>query len=101
MMKKFLAFSALCALTIAFGVLAFGPSAFAGPVKADADALSLVISADAQCDPIGEQVAQQNGGTLAKATSVIQDGQPMCKIVLIVSGNEGERPKRVEFLVPQ
>jgi hypothetical protein len=101
MMKKLLAFSALCALTLAFGVLAFGPQAFAGPVKTAADVPDLVLPVEVDCYAVGEQIAQQNGGTVAKAVPVTQDGQAMCRIVLLIPGAEGERPRREEILVPQ
>jgi hypothetical protein len=101
MMKKLLAFSALCALTIAFGVLAFGPRAFAGPVKTAADVPNLAVPVEVDCYAVGEELAQQNGGTVAKAVPVTQDGQAMCRIVLLIAGAEGERPRREEILVPQ
>jgi hypothetical protein len=101
MMKKLLAFSALCALTLAFGILAFGPPAFAGPVKTAADLADLAVPAEVDCYAVVEQLAQQNGGTVAKAVPVTQDGQAMCRIVLLIPGAEGERPRREEILVPQ
>lgn len=101
MMKKLLAFSALCALTLAFGLLAFGPQAFAGPVKTAADAADLTVPVEVDCYAVGEQIAQQNGGTVAKAAPVSQDGQPMCKIVILVPASDGEPPKRMDFIVPQ
>ena len=106
MMKQFLAFTALSALTIAFGVLAFSP-AFAGPVAyAEAEVLASEPSADmvpiaADCYAIGEDVAAQNGGTVAKAVPAMDGDQPVCKIVVLIPGQEGERPKRKEFIVPQ
>lgn len=103
MMKKFIVFTALAALTLVFGALAFGPSAFAGPLKSDLQEHppENLLFADADCYAIGEDVAAQNGGTVAKAVPVTQDGQAMCKIVVLVPGKEGERPKRQEFVVPQ
>lgn len=101
MMKKLLAFTALCALTIAFGVLAFGPRAFAGPVKAGDLAASNVYPAGSDCYAIGEQVARDNGGELANAMADTQDGQPVCRIIVLVPSEDGGRPKRREFVVPQ
>jgi hypothetical protein len=101
MMKKLLAFSALCALTLVFGVLAFGRPASAGPVKAAAVTPELTVPVEVDCYAVGEQLAQQNGGTVAKAVPVTQDGQAMCRIVLLIPGAEGERPRREEILVPQ
>ncbi len=52
------------------------------------------------CYAIGEQVAAQNGGTLARATPATQDGKPVCRIVVLLPAKEGERPRRAEFVVP-
>jgi hypothetical protein len=101
MMKKLLAFSALCALTLAFGLLAFGPQAFAGPVKTAVDVADLAVPVEVDCYAVGLDLAQQNGGELAKAIPVVQDGVSMCKIVILIPGGEGERPQRKEILVQQ
>jgi hypothetical protein len=101
MMKKLLAFSALCALTVTFGVLAFGPHAFAGPLKTAADVSDLAIPVDVDCYAVGEQVAQENGGELAQAVPVTVGGQPACKIVVLIPAREGQRPQRKEIMVPQ
>lgn len=59
-----------------------------------------VIVAQADCYAIGQQVAAQNGGTLARATPSNQGGQPVCVIVVLVPGKDGQRPRRAEFVVP-
>jgi hypothetical protein len=99
MMKKLLAFSALCALTITFGLLAFGPNAFAAPVKAAAYVPDLAMPVELDCYAVGEQLAQENGGDLAKAVPVTQDGQAMCRIVILIPAKDGEPPQRKELLV--
>jgi hypothetical protein len=101
MMKKLLAFSALCALTVAFGLLAFGPSAFAGPVKAEGDVPYLAVPVELDCYAIGESLAQQEGGELAKAVLVTQDGQAVCRIVILLPASDGEAPKRKEVFTSQ
>lgn len=55
----------------------------------------------ADCYAIGEQIAAQNGGTLARASASTQGGRPVCVIVVLVPGRDGERPRRAEFVVPQ
>lgn len=83
------------------GVLLVQP-AFAGPMMAPAVSLQgPVIRVAADCYAIGQQVAAQNGGTLAKASPSTQGGQPVCVIVVLVPGRDGERPRRAEFVVPQ
>jgi hypothetical protein len=58
-------------------------------------------AAAGDCYAIGEQVAAQNGGTLAKAAPSTQGGQPVCVVVVLVPGKEGQRPRRVQLVVPQ
>jgi hypothetical protein len=63
------------------------------------DGVVEVVGGD--CYAIGEQVAAQNGGTLAKAAPSTQGGQPVCVVVVLVPGKGGQRPRRVQLVVPQ
>jgi hypothetical protein len=101
MMKKLLAFFALCALTIAFGFLAFGPQAFAGPVKTAAAVPDLAMPVELDCYAIGEDLARQENGELSKAVPVTQDGQAVCRIVILLPASDGEPPRRKEVFVSQ
>ncbi|MGO4837274.1 hypothetical protein AB4144_34000 [Rhizobiaceae sp. 2RAB30] len=65
---------------------------------ASGDMISLVA---ADCYAIGQQVAAENGGTLAKASPSTQGGQAVCRIVVLLPAKAGERPRRAEFVVPQ
>lgn len=56
--------------------------------------------AGGDCAVIGQQVAAAQGGTLTKATAVVQNGAPVCIVVVLVPGRSGERPRRVEVAVP-
>ncbi|HMM62577.1 MAG: hypothetical protein WA975_00745 [Mesorhizobium sp.] len=60
-----------------------------------------VVKVAADCYAIGQQVAAQNGGTLAKASPATRGGQAVCVIVVLVPGKDGERPRRAEIVVPQ
>lgn len=60
-----------------------------------------VLMAAGDCYAVGQQVAAENGGTLARASQSDQGGQPVCVIVVLVPGKDGKRPRRVEFVVPQ
>jgi hypothetical protein len=71
----------------------------AAPARAAADGEPALV-AQADCYAIGQQVAAQNGGTLARATLSTQGGQPVCVIVVLVPGKDGQRPRRAEFVVP-
>lgn len=54
----------------------------------------------ADCYAIGQRVAAEQGGTLAKASPDTEGGQPVCRIVVLLPGKEGQRPRRAEIVVP-
>ena len=54
----------------------------------------------ADCYSIGQQVAADYGGTLAKASEADDNGTSVCVIVILVPGQDGERPRRSEIVVP-
>ncbi|WP_315919466.1 hypothetical protein [Mesorhizobium sp. SP-1A] len=86
-------------LALSLGVLAASPAS-AIPVAAPQyqDALVQVAS---DCYAVGQQVAAEKGGTLAKASQSTRGGQTVCVIVVLVPGKDGERPRRTEVIVPQ
>jgi hypothetical protein len=59
-----------------------------------------LIRVAADCYSIGQQVAAQAGGTLAKASEANRGGQSVCVIVVLVPGKDGQRPRRTEIVVP-
>jgi hypothetical protein len=59
-----------------------------------------VVVAAADCYAIGQQIAAENGGTLARASQANRGGQPVCVIVVLVPGKDGQRPRREEYVVP-
>ncbi|MDR0254097.1 MAG: hypothetical protein LBI75_13040 [Brucellaceae bacterium] len=65
-----------------------------------ASAKQRVTRISGDCAEIGQQVAAQQGGTLTKATASVQNGAPVCIVVVLVPGRDGERPRRVEVAVP-
>ncbi|MER8977342.1 hypothetical protein NKH97_00515 [Mesorhizobium sp. M0870] len=85
---------ALCAAGL------FASQAMAMPVIAPPDLASPIVLAASDCYAIGQQVAEQNGGTLAKASQSTRGGQPVCVIVVLVPGKDGQRPRRSEIVVP-
>jgi hypothetical protein len=93
-----LAIPALCAT----GLFAAQASAMPlAPVAALSNKAGFVRTVASDCYAVGQQVAAQKGGTLAKASQSTQGGQPVCVIVVLVPGKEGERPRRSEIVVPQ
>ncbi len=56
---------------------------------------------DADCYSIGERVAAERGGTLAKAVPANRDGRNVCVIVVLTTPEPGQRPKRIEIVVSQ
>jgi hypothetical protein len=88
-------------MTAAAGMAAFAlTQATAAPVPATPAAPSLIVPVQADCYSIGQQVAAQNGGTLAGASASNRGGQTVCVIVVLVPGKEGQRPRRAQFIVP-
>lgn len=86
------AMTALCAAGL------FAASAQASPMPVTETGEYLVAAAD--CYSIGQQVADQHGGTLARASESNQGGQSVCVIVVLVPAKDGQRPRRVEVVVP-
>ncbi|RWO45931.1 MAG: hypothetical protein EOS11_10055 [Mesorhizobium sp.] len=84
---------ALCAAGL------FASQATALPVVVPEQNRPIVLAAS-DCYAIGQQVAEQNGGTLAKASQSTRGGQPVCVIVVLVPGKDGQRPRRTEIVVP-
>ena len=78
----------------------FGAQVLPAPSLAAGQPASVLMAA-ADCYAVGQQVAAQNGGTLARASQSDQGGQPVCVIVVLVPAKDGKRPRRVEFVVPQ
>lgn len=90
-------------------VLALAGAAFANVAQASAMPLPAPVAppsaeafhlAAADCYAVGQQVAAQEGGTLAKASPDTQGGQPVCRIVVLLPGKDGQRPRRTEIVVP-
>jgi hypothetical protein len=52
------------------------------------------IAIQADCFAVGQDKAAEMGGTLAKAKPDDEGGTPVCRLVIVVPGAEGERPKR-------
>lgn len=77
----------------------FASRATALPVVVPEQAPPIILAAS-DCYAIGQQVAEQNGGTLAKASQSTRGGQRVCVIVVLVPGKDGQRPRRSEIVVP-
>ncbi|EKF40646.1 hypothetical protein [Nitratireductor indicus] len=77
--------------------------AFSLPGNALADAAGkplLLAQGGADCYSVGARVAAQQGGQLVQATAENRGGQTVCRVVIVIPGNNGQRPKRAEFVVP-
>jgi hypothetical protein len=53
------------------------------------------------CYSMGEQKASEVGGALASADEAVQNGTSVCRIIIVVPAQNGERAKRVELIVPK
>ena len=92
LLVPFLAFATLA------GTAGSAPAAFSYPAVKP---VTLVRPAQADCYALGEDKAAEMGGQLAKANPDTEGGQPVCRVVIVVPGKDGERPKRVEVTIPQ
>ena len=97
-MKTFGSHIRAAALVLAAAGL-FASQALSMPVI-EPSAEQPVVLAGGDCYAIGQQVAAQNGGTLAKASQATRGGQQVCVIVVLVPGKDGQRPRRSEIVVP-
>jgi hypothetical protein len=88
-------------MVLAVGAFALGASQVAALPLAAPSVDSPVVQVAADCYSIGQRVAAQAGGTLARASEANRGGQPVCVIVVLVPGKDGERPRRTEIVVPQ
>lgn len=52
------------------------------------------------CYAVGQRVASQRGGQLAKASEERRGGKSVCVIVVLVPQGYGQRPSRQEIVVP-
>jgi hypothetical protein len=53
------------------------------------------------CYAQGELKASEVGGALASADEAVQNGAAVCRIIIVVPAQNGERAKRVELIVPK
>lgn len=68
--------------------------------ESSAGAAVLLAQGSPDCYAIGQQVAAERGGELARATAETRGGETVCRIVVLVPGGDGERPRRAEVIVP-
>lgn len=83
-----------------FALCAGSLVAEAAPRADRIDARPDIVTVQADCYAIGQQVAAQHGGTLARASLSNRGGRPVCVIVVVVPGRDGQRGRRQEFVVP-
>lgn len=84
----------------AFGLVPAAHGAGAMRTAAPAAPQAQVASASGDCRAIGQQIAAQNGGTLADAHVEERNGQRVCVGVVLVPPRGGERGRQIPFSVP-
>lgn len=92
--------SALAVLSAAMTVAMTAGHGVSSPVD---NGLSggVILAQSADCNAVGEMLAAENGGTLASASDAVQNGADVCQIIIVVRGQNGERPRRMEIVVPK
>ena len=63
-------------------------------------AVATMPAAAADCYSVGQRVAAQNGGQLAKATPETRRGKTVCVVVVLIPAKDGQRPRRAQIIVP-
>jgi hypothetical protein len=84
---------------ICLTALLVGEALWPAVAAAQAHGMTMQLAA-ADCYAVGQRLAAETGGQLARATPATRDGQPVCRIVILVPGRDGERPRRAEYVVP-
>lgn len=99
-MKSFCPFARLSASSLVLAaLLTHGAAGAEEEVETDEKGdVPLISSHD--CYSVGEEVAAQKGGTLARATTSTRDERKMCTVVVLFPASDGQRPRRAEILVP-
>jgi hypothetical protein len=89
-------------LSLGLALLTTQP-AFASPLRGleIASTPQDVIQVAADCYALGQDKAAELGGELAKASPDTVDGVPVCHVVVVIPGQNGERPQRVAVDIPQ
>lgn len=54
----------------------------------------------ADCRGAARDTVARTGGELLSAVPAMEDGQPVCRITVLVGDAEGERPKKISVTVP-
>ncbi|MGN6583703.1 MAG: hypothetical protein ACTHJV_08370 [Rhizobiaceae bacterium] len=72
----------------------------AGMQPGDSSVLPDIVPVGVDCYSAGQKVAEKNGGQLARAAPQNRSGRTVCVIVVLVPAKDGQRPRRVEFIVP-
>lgn len=98
-MKSYCSFARLSGSLVLAAILMHGAARADEEVETDAKGVLPPISS-LDCYSEGEEVATQRGGTLARSTSSTQDGREMCIVVVLIPASDGQRPQRLEILVP-
>jgi len=89
-------------ILIAALALGFASAADAAPYQPVPPAApQVLVNVQANCNAVGQDLAQRNGGTLAKASLEQRGGRAVCVIVVLIPARDGQRPRREEFVVPQ
>ncbi len=99
MKRRLFPFRVVAALLLSAGAALVVPPALAVPLAVPRS-VNPVVPVASDCYAVGQQVAAQKGGTLAKASQATRGGRTVCVIVVLVPGKDGQRPRRAEIVVP-
>ena len=76
-------------------------TAFASIANAGQNSGTQLLLAADNCFAVGQSIASDRGVTLVAAEAAVQNGQKVCKIVVLTPATNGGRPKREIVFIPQ
>jgi hypothetical protein len=83
------------------GASMLASTATGAPVRFDLPAVEApVLTVNGNCNAIGQQTARSMGGQLHSASMENQGGRPVCVIVVLIPGRDGNRGQRERIVVP-
>lgn len=102
MMKQRARMAVMALMVAGMAPFAAAAAARAQPVAMDGDSLRPQIAFDiaADCRQAARDTVSRTGGELLSAVPAMEDGNPVCRITVLVGKKAGERPKKVTVTVP-
>lgn len=90
----------LLAASMLVPILAPASSAGRAEPRPEMSESEMLLAQSGDCYSIGQSIAAEHDGTVARADAAKRGGQNVCVIVVVVPARDGQRGRRLEFVVP-